>query len=167
MQFKIPQNVEIEDKIVSFLTVKQLIILVSWWTVAYLVFLIFANAGFLPTLWGPFVLVIVLFTCAIAFLELNHLPFHKWLVLLIASFVVPQKRYWYNGYYWSLYLNAFTKTQVNKKKEKKKDEKSKKELDIDDIKASIWNEWNYYVDNNDLSFELDDEQKLEFYNRFQ
>ena len=168
MQFKIPQNVDIDDKIVSFLTMKQLIILVVWWTFSYMLFLILQKAWVAPWLWAPTVLVTSLLTIAIAFLELNHLSFQRWVALWLASFIIPQRRYWYNGYVWSMYFNAFSRTQgTNTSKINKKINEGKKDFDIDHIKANIWNVSSQSLKVDNSSFELDDEQREEFYNRFQ
>lgn len=167
MQFKIPQNVDVDDKIVSFLTMKQLIILVAWGTCVYLFFI------FLVKLWvpwgvvGPLIFLLSSLVIAIGFIEINHLSFQRWVALWIASFVIPQKRYWYNWYVWSIYLSAFTQYSSNKKIEKKWKKKESKENIFSTFNENNANKW--HNKNNIINswFELDDEQKDEFYNRFQ
>lgn len=166
MQFKIPQNVDIDDKIVSFLTMKQLIILVCWWTFSYFIFILFTKLWISGWISWPLVLILTLLTFAIAFLNINHLPFHRWIILWLASFIIPQKRYWYNGYVWSIYLNAFTKVSVNTKNKIEKIENEKKDFDINEVESSIWNTWSINKQVSSSTFELDDDDKKEFYNRF-
>ena len=91
MQYKIPQNVQIEDKIVGPLTLKQLAILGAGGGISYAIYIALASKYFI-TLWIWFVAPPALLTLAIAFLKINGIPFLKWIVLLIEYNLNPKKR---------------------------------------------------------------------------
>lgn len=122
MQFKIPQNVEIEDKILSFLTMRQLIVLFVWGVIAYIIFYSMTAAGYLPHVWWPIVFFIWAITVAVAFLQINLLPFHRWIVLVFASLFLPKKRTWNNRFFWKIDFDLFTLKVETAKKEEKKEE---------------------------------------------
>lgn len=97
MQFKIPQNVQREDKIIFFLTLKQMIICAGGGTIAYAIYTALAKVYILSVSLIPTVIVVVI-TLAFAFLKVREIPFYKWLILLIEFyFLVPRKRIWRMG----------------------------------------------------------------------
>jgi len=139
VNFKIPQDVEIEDKIFSFLTMRQLIILVIWGGIAYLNFITMAKYWFLAPAWWPASFFISVITLLIAFLKLNHLEFHRWVVLFIARFLVPQKRYWINNYSWSLYFDFLCKNSDKKSKNNvSENDKDQASVTFKDIVNKLW-----------------------------
>ncbi len=91
MQYKIPQNVQIEDKIVGPLTLKQLIILGVGGGITYAIYTYLASRYFIE-IWIWFVLPPGLFTLAFAFLKINGIPFLKWIMLTVEHFYNPRKR---------------------------------------------------------------------------
>ena len=92
MQFKVPQDVQQADKIVSFLTLPQLIICVVGFGIAYGVYTVLVRQGLVWVFWFPPVFIIVALTAAFAFLRIANLPFHRYLALVIERFVTPSKR---------------------------------------------------------------------------
>lgn len=123
LQFKIPQNVQREDKIVGPLTLKQLIICMVGGGIAYVLYITLAKEYFME-IWLPPVIVIVILTLAVAFAKINDIPFAKWILLQIEFFIKPRKRVWTQGA-GDVFISAYkvTKpTEEDKKRKKKKEE---------------------------------------------
>lgn len=91
MQYKIPQNVQIEDKIVGPLTLKQLIYLGVGGGITYAIYTALATKYYIE-IWIWFVLPPALLTLAITFLKINGIPFAKWVLLMAEHFYNPRKR---------------------------------------------------------------------------
>jgi hypothetical protein len=91
MQYKIPQNVQVEDKIVGPLTLKQLIILGSGGGFSYALYTILAKAYYWQV-WAIPVFLPAILTILIAFGKIGGIPFGKWCFLSIEYFVNPKKR---------------------------------------------------------------------------
>jgi len=91
MQYKIPQNVQIEDKIVGPLTLKQLIILGVGGGLSYAIYVALAKTYYWQV-WLIPVGIPALLTLAIAFLKISGIPFGKWVFLMIEYAVNPKKR---------------------------------------------------------------------------
>lgn len=91
MQFHVPQNIDMEDKIVGPLTIKQFLICVIGGSVTYLLFKGLAGRmGIFILTGGP----IALLTVMLAFLKVQDRPFGEFLVALIVYAFRPQKRIW-------------------------------------------------------------------------
>lgn len=93
MQYKVPQNVQREDKIVGPLTLKQLIICGIGGTIAYAIY-ISLGKNYIWVTWLPPVLIIVIITVAFAFIRPLDLSFFKWLLLWIEFGLLPRERKW-------------------------------------------------------------------------
>lgn len=91
MQYKIPQNVQVEDKIVGPLTLKQLIILGVGGGIAYVIYTTIGKDYELG-IWLIIPLLIVGFTLLVAFGKIANVTFGKWCLLMVEKFVNPQKR---------------------------------------------------------------------------
>ncbi|HBH16878.1 MAG: hypothetical protein UV57_C0042G0008 [Parcubacteria group bacterium GW2011_GWD2_43_10] len=88
-QFVVPQFIDVEDKIIGPITVRQFIIIMVG---GFLVFLEFRLADF-----GLFILegLITLFLIALfAFFKVNGMPFHFFFVNFIATLNKPKIRTW-------------------------------------------------------------------------
>ena len=96
MQYKIPQNVQIEDKIVGPLTLRQLIYLGVGGGLAYAIYTILASKYFIEV-WLPPVAIITIITLAFTFLKINGIKFSRWILLIIAYFYNPRKRVFIMG----------------------------------------------------------------------
>ena len=164
MNFKIPSDVEVDDKILYFLTIKQLVILVIWWSISYLIFITMAKAWFLAAAWGPIVIPIAIITVMIAFLKINHLPFHKWMILLAARIIIPQKRYWNNRYAWAINIDALSGSSTWSKKKKISEWKWGKQSEapsFSDLVRQISDRKNENI-KDELEFNPDEEMQNEF-----
>ncbi len=91
MQYKIPQNVRIEDKIVGPLTMKQLGIMAVGGGLTYVTYVFLAKRYFIEV-WLPPTAVLGLLTLAFTFLQINGNSFAKWLLLLLEYSVNKRKR---------------------------------------------------------------------------
>ncbi|MBT4384522.1 PrgI family protein [Candidatus Peregrinibacteria bacterium] len=91
MQYKIPQNVRVEDKIVGPLTLKQLVYLGVGGGLAYASYTILASKYFIE-IWLPPTLFITIVTLAVTFLKINGIPFTRWIFLVVEYMINPRKR---------------------------------------------------------------------------
>jgi len=93
MQFKVPQNVQMEDKIVGPLTLKQMIILGAGGGVAYVVYIALARSYYWEVWIAPVVVVMVI-TCLFAFGRFYNLSFTKFVLLFLEHLLIPRQRIW-------------------------------------------------------------------------
>ena len=166
MRFKIPANTELEDKIVPFLTIRQLIILCIWATLWYFVFHVMHRLWYLPIVWWTIDFFIMWFVLCSAFLKINHLEFHRWLSLLIARWFVPQKRFFNNWLIWWQNFDVLNISSTWNKIEKKNKtiKKEDKKNDFDKIKNEIfWNKEKNFFNYDD---DFDKLEQIEFEKRF-
>ena len=93
MQFKVPQDVLRADKIVGFLTLRQLIICAIGGGLAYSMYLIL-NKQYFIEVWLPPVLFISLVTMAFAFVKFHEILFEKVVLLFIEYKFKPRRQTW-------------------------------------------------------------------------
>lgn len=122
MQAKIPQNVQMADKIVGPLTLRHMIIIGAGGGLAYLVYVILARTYYWEV-WFPPVLIISLITLAAAFLRIYNVSFGKFLILLFESFLIPRKRAWRKADAEVVMTGILEKPKSTGKKNTKKKEK--------------------------------------------
>ncbi len=129
MQFKVPQNVQREDRIVGPLTLKQLIICAIGFTIAYGIYVALANL-YLWITWLPPVAIVVLITLAFAFLKPLDLSFTRYVLLFTEFSLLPKKRIW---------VKASGEVIIPEKRPTKKDRqnKDKKEAEILDKQQKL------------------------------
>lgn len=92
MQFKVPQNVQIEDKILPFITLRQLIILGVGGGFAYGIYLLLEQQS--TEIWFPPVAILVILTLAVAFVQIRGVPFTKFLLLALERYLIGSKKMW-------------------------------------------------------------------------
>ena len=97
MRAKVPQNVQREDQILPFLTIRQLVIMSVWMGVSYVCFLILSKMFYIA-LWGPIVLLPIIIALLIAYIKVNWITFSKWMLLLFENNLIAKKRVWNNQY---------------------------------------------------------------------
>ncbi|MBT6068400.1 PrgI family protein [Candidatus Peregrinibacteria bacterium] len=140
MQFKIPQNVQIEDKIVGPLTFKQLITLGIGGGMTYFVYVSLAGQYF-AEIWLPPVLILALFTLAFTFVRPLGVSFSHYTLLLIEFWGKPRKRIWIKGaadIRPSVFTNVSAKkTKIQKKAEKKHTNDRSKLKDLDKLTSIL------------------------------
>ena len=94
VQYKIPQNVGIEDKIVGPLTLKQLIILAVGVGLSYVLFSILSRFYELNILEYIIISIPALLAAAFALVKINDVPLIKFLLMFLEFSIKPKKRLW-------------------------------------------------------------------------
>lgn len=89
MQYKVPQNIDLEDKIIGPLTMLQFIYLMAGGMIVYTAFELFQTGLFFLI-----ALPVSLLSLGLAFLKIQDQPFSKFLVALIFYLVRPKARIW-------------------------------------------------------------------------
>lgn len=90
MQFVVPQFIDVEDKILGPLTVRQFLQILVWGIVMFLSFKILSFVSFLlfAIFWSGFVFML-------AFIKINSRPFHYFILSLLQTKRLPKKRVWH------------------------------------------------------------------------
>lgn len=135
MQFKVPQNVQREDKIVGPLTLKQLIICGIGFAVDYGIYVNLAKYYIWVTWIVPVALVAII-TVAFTFIRPLDLSFTKFILLWIEFSVIPRRRFWIHGSgdAWApVLLPSSKKTNVEKKAEAKAQQDIDKHKKLEEI----------------------------------
>lgn len=96
MQFKVPQDVQREDRIVGPLTLKQLIICGIGGSIAYAIYVQLGKNYTLITSLPP-TIIIAGITLVFAFARPLDLSFTQWLLRWIEFAIVPRERLWVQG----------------------------------------------------------------------
>lgn len=92
MQYKVPQNVDIEDKVIAGLTLRQfMFLMVAGGTVLILRYVF---VGAIDFLFLPVAIIIGGFGVALAFVKINDRPFEIFLVSAAKSLLTPNRRVW-------------------------------------------------------------------------
>ncbi len=95
MQFKVPQNIDLEDKIIGPLTMIQfLYVLIGGMLDYVLLQTVFPKN---VPLFLVLALPIAVFTLSMAFLKINDLPFPKFIQGAILFLVLPKRRVWHKN----------------------------------------------------------------------
>ena len=93
MQFKVPQDVLRPDKIVGFLTLRQLAIVGLGGGIAYALYITLSKQYFIE-IWLPPVLFISVITLAFAFFRFHDISFEKLILLFIEYKFRARRRTW-------------------------------------------------------------------------
>lgn len=93
MQFKVPQDVLRPDKIVGFLTLRQLIICLIGGSVDYMLYMIL-NKQYYVQIWLIPIVFVGLVTAAFAFIRFHEMNFEKLLFVFIQHKFLPRARTW-------------------------------------------------------------------------
>lgn len=93
MQFKVPQNIDMADRIVGSLTLLQFLYLLIGGLVVYTLFSVVApvNTVLFVLTGGP----VALFTLAMAFLKVQDQPFPRFVMAFFAFLFSPKARIWH------------------------------------------------------------------------
>ena len=94
VQYKIPQNVGIEDRIVGPLTLRQLIILAVGFGTSYVLFSVLSKLYELNILEYIIIILPALFAAAFALIKINDIRLTKFVVLFLEFALKPKKRVW-------------------------------------------------------------------------
>lgn len=96
MQFKVPQDVQREDRIVGPLTLRQLVICGIGFSISYGIYTVLGRDYELITSIIP-VVIIGLITVVFAFIKPLDLVFERYILFFVESLILPHKRYWLKG----------------------------------------------------------------------
>jgi len=88
-QFVVPQFLDVEDKIIGFITTRQFIILLTGAIIIGVSYKLFDFS-----LFATFGLIMLAVTGTVAFLRINGRPFHYFLLNLFQTFKRPKLRIW-------------------------------------------------------------------------
>jgi len=94
MQYKIPQNVGIEDRIVGPLTLRQLIILAGGFGISYILFAILSKIYELNIFEYIVIALPMLLAAAFALIKINDIRLIKFILLFLEFSIKPKKRIW-------------------------------------------------------------------------
>jgi len=94
VQYKIPQNVGIEDRIVGPLTLRQLIILAAGFGMSYMLFAILSKLYELNILEYIIILFPALIAAAFALIKVNDIRLPKFILLFLEFAMKPKRRLW-------------------------------------------------------------------------
>ena len=92
-QFVVPQFIDVEDKVIGPITVRQFLILLSAGLFLFIAFKLADTALFifLAALIGGSALVL-------AFVKINGQPFHYFLLNIVQTVRLPSRRIWYKSF---------------------------------------------------------------------
>jgi hypothetical protein len=96
MQFKIPQNVQMEDKIVGPLTLKQLMIVGLGGGIDYFLYVSLAKV-YVLVVWVLPVSIIGIITLLVAFVRIQGMSFFQYVLSAIEFNFIPRRRVWAQG----------------------------------------------------------------------
>ena len=91
MQFVVPQFIDVEDKILGPLTVRQFILILIWGIIGFLNLRILSNflvAVLVDIGWSAFIFLF-------AFIKINGRPFHFFILSLVQTTRQPKLRVWH------------------------------------------------------------------------
>jgi len=94
LQYKIPQNIDVADKIVGPLTLRQLITVAIGAGISYVLFAISSKLYELNTLEYVVIALPAIIAAAAAFIKINNIPFTKFVLLSLEYAIKPKKRFW-------------------------------------------------------------------------
>ncbi len=94
LQYKIPQNVGIEDKIVGPLSLRQLLILAAGCGISYLLFAVLNKIYELNVLEYAVIALPALASAAAALIRINDMSFTRFLLTLMEFSIKPRRRMW-------------------------------------------------------------------------
>jgi len=133
MQYKIPQNVGIEDRIVGPLTLRQLIILAVGFGISYVLFAIISKLYELNFLEYAVILLPGLLSGAFALIKINDVPLTKFLFIFLEFSIKPKRRVWNHRGIASLVAPDLTQETAQAAPDTGADEKAKKAANLTEL----------------------------------
>lgn len=117
MQFKVPQDVQREDQILWFITLRQLIMILIGGGISYGLFTTFSKKYVLGLLEIILICIPAVIAIAFAFVKIKGIPLFKFLLLLIETKLFrASRRYWQTsgGIFVSMTTGFIEKTKRKK-----------------------------------------------------
>lgn len=137
LQYKIPQNVGIEDKIVGPFSLRQLIIIAIGGGISYVIFAITSRIYELNILEYILMALPALFALALAMLKIHNVTFGKYILLMLEFAIKPKKRMWDHRGISALVAPDLTDKSAASKKEEMTEEKERKDVNLSDLSAML------------------------------
>lgn len=137
LQYKIPQNVGIEDKIVGPFSLRQLIILAIGGGISYVLFAITSRLYELNILEYILIVLPALFSLAIAMLKIHNVTFGKYILLMLEFAIKPKKRMWDHRGISALVAPDLTDKKATAKKKDVTEGKDRKDVNLGDLSAML------------------------------
>ncbi len=126
MRYKVPQNIDMPDRILGPLTMLQFVYAVVGGGLAYVSFI--SLPAPLSTLLA---IIIVLFTIAIIFLKINERPFLHFVASFVQYLTTPRSRVWHKGSESDLSVEIYhTKSKTDTNQVGQKNVKSEQIADL-------------------------------------
>lgn len=95
MQFKVPQDVQREDQILWFITLRQLIMLFAGGGISYMIFMAVSKRYSVNVIETILIALPFILAVAFAFVKIKGIPLFKFILLLIeAGLFRAPRRYW-------------------------------------------------------------------------
>lgn len=94
LRYKVPQNVQREDTILFFITMKQLIVLMVTGGISYLLFVQLSKIFVLSQFEIMFIALPFIAGCAFCFIKIKGIGLFQFLLLMIEQMLLPGRRYW-------------------------------------------------------------------------
>lgn len=138
MQYKVPQKIDMEDKIIGPLTLKQFLYLMGGGMITYV--LLESVSTFFFVIFGLPIAVISLF---LAFVKIQDQPFAKFILSAAVYLVNPKERCWFKDYHaekFSSELEVKDKVKAEKKIELKQVKKSQLEALAQQLDSKTWDQ---------------------------
>ncbi len=145
MQFKVPQDVQREDRIVGPLTLRQLIICGIGGGIAYAIYVILGKY-YEPISSAIPAIVIVLITILFAFIRPLDLTFTKFILVYLEFQLLPRKRPWIQAsgeVFFNPFLTPKTKSKADKKAEEKAKQMTDKSKKLEEISKILDHQQHY------------------------
>lgn len=93
MQFKVPQNIDVQDKIIGPLTMIQFLYVLFGGLIDYILLQTLADSR--PALFFSLAIPIALLAVAMAFLKINDIPFPRFIQAALLYLKQPKRRVWH------------------------------------------------------------------------
>lgn len=129
MQYKIPVQIENEDPIFLWLSLKQLIIIIAWWAIAYTIFKSLAPSVWPEIAWLPSGVIFII-TLVIALFKHSEMTFIPYILNFIRLSVNWWQKIWVKWVDSFQAIDIWHVTRIEEKKEKNVDTSEK----VDKIK---------------------------------
>lgn len=97
LRYKVPQDVQREDKILFFITMKQLVILMVTGGISYMLFVQLSETYILSQVAIAFIMLPFILGCAFCFVRIKGLGLTQFFLLNIEHLLLPARRYWQPG----------------------------------------------------------------------
>lgn len=137
LQYKIPQNVGIEDKIVGPFSLRQLIILAIGGGISYVAFTISSRLYELNIIEYILIVLPALFALALAMLRVRNVSFGKFILLAIEFAIKPKKRMWDHRGISALVAPDLTDKTPPKQESKMTQAVERKNVNLSDLSALL------------------------------